>query len=1444
MALRVAGVRLTVEGQAEYKAGLSEINREQRLLAEQSKLAVAQLGTQASRQATYSTSMSNYARQIEVASQKTNTLKNRQQELPRVQNEIKTAIDGTNSSYRDSQKETERLKNNYDEMRKALGSNHEETKKAKAEYQASRAETKELATEVKNLEKAYNANDKELKNLPFSLSKAELATQQLRNEAQKLHEEYRNAGGRYADLSNNLSELEGKLNNVGGVMKSVGGFATKYLTAPLLLAGGAAIKASIDFESAFAGTMKTVDELYDANGNLIISYQDLSDEIRRMAREDLPASTTEIAAVAEAAGQLGIATEEVMSFSKIMIDLGESTNLGSEEAATALARLANITQMPQTQFSNLGSSIVQLGNTFATTEAEITHMALRLAGIGAQIGMSEAEILGLAAAMSSVGIEAEAGGTAMTTSLKKMQNVVAMHAGVQERLDEAAENLSEKDFKKFRNEIAESEHILASFAQVAGLTSDEFADLFNDDPARALQRYVEGLEQASNNGENLNEILGMVEISGIREADAMLRLAGNSKLVGEALDSSSEAWEENMALTEEAEKRYATTESQLQMLRNQVSDVAIEFGGPLVAALREGMDAIEPWIRRLADVAKGFSDLDEEQQRTIIKWGLLAMAGGPVLSMFGNITTGVGTLSGGMSTLVQWFGKVTTPKTVGDVTGAFTTIGGGAAGAATQVGGLTTMIGGLPIVLGVAGAAMLGWTAWKVWGEDAWNSAQRTKEWGFDVGETVNNTLSDIKGFSESASGHMNLLSQGFAINTSQMSEDFANMGMVIESSLTERILSLDELIAGLPDTVRTSLEKLLQEDKKQAEESLAIVEENNARIAELRETASNHNRDLSIVEAEMIRKLNQESAEAYINTLKISQEERKQLLDAMNGDVEQATQEEARIWAENLARQRQEQNLHYGEQKREYLEALKELGYSDEALREHERIWEIANKSTIDGIDAQLAIIAEKYPEIAEQIFFANGQMIDASDEMGQSMIKQNMEIIESSRDLSSQLAQNAERNARQLEWMSDTGQQASDTWNGLVFDEKTGEVHTNVRKEIIEAGKDLATWNDMRFILHDANVNSNAKQMIGEAAIVNERWDSLPWSEKEIILKDEFSITMFKALEETGKWNELSVEQKTALLYSNTPEVMAQTLFELGLWEDFLPQIKHLNADNYGILSAINMSETAIEEYNKAPTELKTLLAEDPATLTFTEAKLALEAYENLSPEMKALFAVNVDAMAKIRAAEERINHYNENVNPGPKHLHATSNIPDVVTAAQRAIDRLTGKTVRVDTVHRNIYDTGPAAIRAEHGLNFHQGGPMIVNDQRGPLFKELVTYPDGTSFIPEGRNVLIPNAPRGAKVLKASLTKDLIPRYERGIGFDTASLNRQTTISAPPTDFNAVADMVAKAVTKSLSALSFEGMSMVLNDRVVGRITGEMSNTQGAIMTAHNERGLAGN
>lgn len=221
--------------------------------------------------------------------------------------------------------------------------------------------------------------------LEKELLESKKAFQDYANEAKKADDSI----GRFAD----------KAKQVGGKLTSVGQGLTMGLTVPIVAGAGIAIKAASDFESAFAGVMKTNDEVVDANGKVVISYDDLRTGIRNMAKE-IPASTTEISAVAEAAGQLGIKTENVLGFTRVMIDMGQSTNLSAEEAANSMARLANITQMPQDKFDELGSTIVSLGNNFATTESEILEMGLRLAGTGNLIGLSEAQIMGLSAAMS------------------------------------------------------------------------------------------------------------------------------------------------------------------------------------------------------------------------------------------------------------------------------------------------------------------------------------------------------------------------------------------------------------------------------------------------------------------------------------------------------------------------------------------------------------------------------------------------------------------------------------------------------------------------------------------------------------------------------------------------------------------------------------------------------------------------------------------------------------------------------------------------------------------------------------------------------------------------------------------------------------------------------------------------------------------------------------
>lgn len=208
-----------------------------------------------------------------------------------------------------------------------------------------------------------------------------------------------NAEAEANELQNELKNF--KLKQIGEDMTQLGKNLTKNVTMPIAGLAGVSAKAAIDFESAFAGVRKTVNASES-------DMKKLETGIRDMAKE-MPTAATEIAGVAEAAGQLGIKTDSILGFTKTMVMLGDSTNMSAEEAATSLARLANITGMSQNDFDRLGSTIVALGNNLATTESEITSMGLRLAGAGHQVGMSEAQIMSFAGALSSVGIEAEAG---------------------------------------------------------------------------------------------------------------------------------------------------------------------------------------------------------------------------------------------------------------------------------------------------------------------------------------------------------------------------------------------------------------------------------------------------------------------------------------------------------------------------------------------------------------------------------------------------------------------------------------------------------------------------------------------------------------------------------------------------------------------------------------------------------------------------------------------------------------------------------------------------------------------------------------------------------------------------------------------------------------------------------------------------------------------------
>ena len=374
-------------------------------------------------------------------------------------------------------------------------------------------------------------------------------------------------------------------------------------------------KASIEFESAITGVYKTVDASSEELAEITAGIKELAMEI--------PATTTEIASVAEAAGQLGIAKEDILEFTETMLAMGTATNLSADEAASALAKFANITKMSAEDYDNLGSAIVDLGNNFATTEADIVNMTTRLAATAEVAGFSEAEMLALSTALSSVGMEAEAGGSAMGKLIKEMQSSANGGRTARRELQKTGYSLRELELladadskafkelaqsmgytsKEFKDMLSQAQN-LEKFAEVAGMTADGFAKMWNEAPIEAMNAFLNGLGQIDEEGGDALAILDSLGMTEIRLSNAVLALASSEGVLTDALITANKAWEENNALSKEAEKRADTLESKTIMLANAWERVKVAIGDIYSDELKfgatVGTDALE-WVAKLLE---------------------------------------------------------------------------------------------------------------------------------------------------------------------------------------------------------------------------------------------------------------------------------------------------------------------------------------------------------------------------------------------------------------------------------------------------------------------------------------------------------------------------------------------------------------------------------------------------------------------------------------------------------------------------------------------------------------------------------------------------------------------------------------------------------------------------------------------------------------------------
>ena len=1268
-----------------------------------------------------------------------------------------------------------------------------------------------LKSKIGDLSSASAKNKEDLLGARNAMLQTATTLSDLRGRYADLTREINIQSSKWTQVGNGLHSFGEKMQGIGSKMQSVGSTLTKGLTVPLLAGAGVAVKAAIDYESAFAGVKKTVDGTPQ-------QFAQLSTSIREMAKE-MPSSAVEIAHVAEAAGQLGVPIGAIKDFSKTMINLGVSTNLSSEEAASSIAKIGNIMQVSGkdlgTWSGHFGSAVVDLGNHFATTERDIVEMTNRLAAGGKLAGLTTPEILGLATAMSSVGIEAEAGGTAMNQTLTGIGKAVA---GV-------GKGASSK---------------LKLIAQTAGMTAEEFSQAWKQKPAEALQAFIKGLQRAHDEGKNMDGILSDLGMKGIRQGNMLKSLASASDKMSEAVNRSNLAWKENNALTNEASKRYETTESQLKIFKNKLTDIAIEFGGPLLKALNSGLDAAKPWLQTLSDMAKKFSEMSTEQQQNIIKWGAMAAAIGPALKLFGGAASIIGGFAKGLGTIAKGIGTFSgTLKTISNGGGfinglkqmatGMTATGTAAEGAAASTGLWSTAVGllGNPLTWGViaGGAALVGI------GIIAHNIAEaneRTQTWGTSVSKLQDQELSRLK----SKVDEVHQATVGFGQGGAQAVENVRKSVQGLADDIQKAIdKDLEKTLKGL-EKVGAS-ETIQKRAVAQAEQQKKNIQSMTDEIVQIYQNASDQHRKITREEQAIIYDYENQFIDKQLSLQKYSADERTAIMKAMNGQISDLNETQLRKGTGVVAKWLKEEQKLYDEQVTALKDAHEKGIYSQSEYNKEMEKLNAQHKSKMEAFGREYAALQKEWSKKVPLNFGNDEQRKMYFDQMRKDWAELGLDydkMMAKADQFADIVGRSSGMVAKSVQNMSQETKDANNIWNGLVFDPKTGQVKTNAQEEVTKALQAENGWENMQFILKHANLETNAKMTIGQALVEVGKWDSLTPQEKELVvgnnqgmkavLDSKTLLEQYNAMPAAVKellmkntdflssgerataiierWNTLTPEQKELIL----KDAASDKAERVRLAVDSLTGMAHvvnLDAEDK-TKSAI---ASAMSSILTLPTDHKTDLIATPdgVTLGTNQAMGALGLYNGFAVPTKqftadASNATNAanQAIAKqqewnstpspvkpqlgdptgaITAARQAIENQNAwNSTPSPiKGINAQDNTAGPVWSAQANIDSVQGKTVYIDVVRRMIGGAA-AAIGFKDGTDYHDGGLAMVNDQSGTLYKEMVTLPNGSSFIPEGRNVIL-DLPRGSKVMRAGLTKNFmrelgIPNFADGVGW----------------------------------------------------------------------------
>ena len=1161
----------------------------------------------------------------------------------------------------------------------------------------------------------------------------------------------------------------GKMDKLGDTFKRGGeklramGDAMKPVSTVLTAGFALSTKKAIDFESQMNTTKSLLADTIPTADELNSTTQKLGESSKGWAKQ-YGISTSSINEGMQEIIKKGFDANQTIAAMPAILDAAKASGDDFNVVMNASTNILRQFGLEAKDTNRVTDSLTYVAN---KTSAGFSDMGLAMEYIGPvahSLGMSIEETSAAIGLLSDNGIAGEKAGTALRGALSKLLKPSKSNANAMKEL---------------------------------GFSVEEFQS-----GALKLPDIIDRIKESTKGWTDAEKSSAIARAFGVEAQTGMNALINQG---GDALRKLTKETENARGYTKKlADELSKSSKNGVDRFKSSLEVLQINIGQKLLPLLT-------PLLEKANEFIEWLDKAPESTQKLVLGFGGFLALGYPLLNMLGNASTGLGYLFKGGSKVASLFSK---GLSLGKAGTEAAELGTQVAETAGKTGLLKTALAGLtsPVGLLVGGTVLLA-------GGLAYLANEKDK--ARIKAEEFGSTLDDVQ--------RKEL--RNFQKTVDETSTAVANFGSTAGSA--EKVSGAfkklyEEIVAGAEKANQRMQELatkwgLSEEDIARAKEKNAqVVSNTEAMMNQINDIYQRHNGDASKFsqeEKEIILNNQNEMIKAKLSMMDLSAEQQTAALQALNGDIRSLNETQLKHTRDVLKQALDEEKQLYETSKSELKELLNGKAIDQETYNKRIQELESKHNQTMEALGSKYYQVMKAMDEewkTRTRSNTGNNYWEEAKkvlEEYGLSY----EEIGKKAAEASQKVGNSHSILANYTSEMSKEVKEANDAWSllvGNINENGNFEVKSNVKEVIGEAAKSAEGWEQLQFIAKTAEINSNARATIAEALVESGKWKDMTLEEKQVIVKNQAGLqAIFDSETHLKTWNSMPAEVKE-LLMKNTDimnkaeeaskalsnyealkpkqkellandesvrKAVARSTDTLTTWNATTPFTKDLKADPTNVLNNGQLSIDKITAWNFASAEAKSLDAVDNTSAAVGSAILSVNSPKQETPIN--LFAA--DQTGGVRnetsGAINAIKQYN------PVDILAKNSTSATVSEVKSGVNGIQDKTVTINArdnasgVLSGIkswinsvtgdFFTNIFASKHAHGTNYHPGGLAIVNDQRNSNYKEMVTLPNGRSFIPQGRDVLLP-LPKGSKVLRADKTRRLmreigVPKYASGIG-----------------------------------------------------------------------------